>query len=100
MTRCCLTLLCAPELEEKLLDLLLVEAPSEVFTSAPSFTHGLHPQHLDPVERVLGRGHSMHIQLLLEQATAEALLGRLRSQLAGTGVRYWLLPVLDEGEIA
>ena len=100
MTRCCLTLLCAPELEEKILDLLLVEAPADVFTSAASFTHGLHPQHLDPVERVLGRGHSVLIQLLLEQEAATTLLDLLRLRLAGAGLRYWLLPVLAEGEIA
>ncbi len=99
MTLCCLTLLCPPELEEKILDLLLVEASVRLFTSAPSFTHGLHPQSLDRLEKVLGRGHSVSIQLLLNGEAAAALLDSLRATLTGTGVTFWMTHVLDTGEL-
>lgn len=99
MTLCCLTLLCPPELEEKIVDLLLVDAAAPLFSSAPSFTHGLHPQSLDRLEKVLGRGHSVSIQLLLDQNGATALLDRLRATLRGTGVTYWATHVLDTGEL-
>lgn len=99
MTLCCLTLLCPPELEEKILDLLLVDTAVTLFSSAPSFTHGLHPQSLDRLEKVLGRGHSVSIQLLLDRTAADALLERLRASVAGTGVTYWMTHVLDTGEL-
>lgn len=99
MTSCCLTLLCTPELEEKLLDLLLVEPDITLFTSTSSFTHGLHPAQLDRLEKVLGRGHSVSIQLLMAQSHAADLLHRLRTSLAGAGIIYWLTPVLDAGEL-
>ncbi|HNE33663.1 DUF3240 family protein [Agitococcus lubricus] len=99
MTSCCLTLLCTPELEEKLLDLLLVDPEIKLFTSASSFTHGLHPKSLDQLEQVLGRGHSVTIQILLTQPDAEALLERLRSSISGAGIQYWLTPVLAAGEL-
>ncbi len=99
MTLCCLTLLCTPELEEKILDRLLLEPAVSLFTSAPSFTHGLHPQTLDRLEKVLGRGHSVSIQLLLDQIEAEALLDRLRDTIGGTGVTYWMTHILATGEL-
>ena len=99
MTLCCLTLLCPPELEEKIVDLLLVDAAAPLFSSAPSFTHGLHPQSLDRLEKVLGLGHSVSLQLLLDRTAADALLERLRSIMAGTGVTYWMTHVLDTGEL-
>lgn len=99
MTLCCLTLLCPPELEEKVLDLLLVESAVTLFTSQPSFTHGLHPQSLDRLEKVLGRGHSVNIQLLLDESTAQGVLERLRRSLRDTGVTFWMTHVLATGEL-
>lgn len=99
MNRCCLELLGTPELEEKIVDMLLVESGTEVFTTAPSFTHGLHHALLDPLEKVLGRDHSVSIRLLMTQEQARELVQRLRERFPGSGVRYWISPVLEEGEI-
>ena len=41
MSELCLTLLCPPAIEEKLLDLLLLSPNATVFTSAPIAAHGL-----------------------------------------------------------
>ncbi len=99
MNRCCLELLAAPELEEGLIDLLLVEAGTEVFTTTASFTHGLHHARLDALEKVLGRNHSLSVRLLLTDAQARELLQRLRERLPGSGIRYWITPVFEEGDI-
>lgn len=99
MSACSLSLLCSPELESRVCDLLLIEPEVNLFSSNHAFTHGLHPNHLDPLEKVLGRGDSVHIQLLVDQAQAEQILARLKTHLPRAGIRYWLSPVIAQGEI-
>ena len=56
MSELCLTLLCPPAIEEKLLDLLLMSPNiATVFTSTPTAAHGLAHENLDQTEQVLGR---------------------------------------------
>lgn len=95
----CLTLLCPPTVEEKLLDLLLEAAGQAVFTSTPIFSHGLAPNSLNPAEQVMGRSASVQLQIIVEDADIEPLLQRLREAFRGTGLRYWASPLLLEGEI-
>lgn len=99
MSEVCLTLLGAPEVEEKLLDQLLMCMASVVFTSQSAASHGGHLANLDPREQVLGRGDAVLIQVLLEAQAAHDLLANLRGQLHGASVRYWLTPVLEQGEL-
>ena len=99
MSEVCLTLLSSPEVEEKLLDQLLMCMASAVFTSQPAASHGGHLATLDPREQVLGRGDAVLIQVLLEPEAAQDLLATLRGQLPGASVRYWLTPVLEQGEL-
>ena len=49
MSELCLTLLCLPAIEEKLLDFLLL-SEVQVFTSTPTAEHGLDQKNLDPME--------------------------------------------------
>ena len=65
MVELCLTLLCPPALEEKLLDLLLLAPEAAVFTSAPTAAHGLAFGRLSATEQVLGRALATQIQVLL-----------------------------------
>lgn len=97
MTDCCLTLVAPPELEEKLLDLLLVQAGDAPFTSGVVDSHGAGPQALSPLEQVLGRRRACQVQVLLAQDRCQVLLQQLRTQFAGTGLRYWVQPVQEEG---
>ena len=100
MSELCLTLLCPPAIEEKLLDLLLMLPNATVFTSTPTAAHGLDHQHLDQMEQVLGRARATAIQVIIAAAAKAALLETLRRQFAGAGLRYWLTPVTEAGEIA
>ena len=100
MPDCCLTLVCAPDLEEKLLDTLLGDAGHEVFTSTPTFSHGTAHGRLSPAEQVMGRSRAVQIQILLSADEREHLLAHLRRDFAGTGLRYWAVPLTLEGEIA
>jgi hypothetical protein len=100
MSDLCLTLLCPPAVEEKLLDLLLMAPNASVFTSAPTAAHGLSFNNLNQTEQVLGRGFATQVQVIISSADQPALLAAIQAQLAGAGLRYWLTPVLEAGEIA
>ena len=100
MVELCLTLLCPPALEEKLLDLLLMSPEAAVFTSAPVAAHGLAFGRLSASEQVLGRAQATQVQVLLAETDKAALLQAVQTQFAGTGLRYWLTPVTEAGAIA
>lgn len=100
MSELCLNLLCPPAIEEKLLDLLLMLPNATVFTSTPTAAHGLAHERLGQMEQVLGRACATEVQVIIAEAEKAALLETLRQQFAGAGLRYWLSPVIEAGEIA
>ena len=78
----CLVMVAPPEIEEKLLDVLLAAVGNEVFTSTPSFSHGTAQGRLSSVEQVMGRSRSVQVQIIVtaaEMATLLQLLPRGRS---------------------
>ena len=93
----CLTLICPPAIEEKLLDTLLEHAGSEVFTSTPTYSHGTAPGRISAEEQVMGRSRAVQVQVLLSAGERDALLQLLRSEFHGTGLRYWATAVVQEG---
>lgn len=99
MTHVVLTVVCPPAAEERLWDFLLIAQETGVFTSARVSGHGVHPMQLDVTEQVAGRVREIMFQLVLTAESAQALLSRLRAELQGAALRYWLLPVLESGEI-
>ena len=100
MSELCLTLLCPPAIEEKLLDLLLVSPMATVFTSTATAAHGLPVGNLSQTEQVLGRAHATQVQVILAAADKTTLLENIRRQFAGTGLRFWVTTVVEAGEIA
>lgn len=100
MSELCLTLLCPPAIEEKLLDLLLLSTTPMVFTSTPTAAHGLAHEYLDQTEQVLGRARATRVQVIFAAADKAALLEALHREFAGAGLRYWVTPLIETGEIA
>ena len=100
MSELCLTLLCPPAVEEKLLDLILMSPNAAVFTSAPTAAHGLAFGRLNQTEQVLGRAFATQVQVIIPTADKAALLGSIQEQFAGAGLRYWTTTVVEAGEIA
>jgi hypothetical protein len=100
MSDLCLTLLCPPAVEEKLLDLLLLSPHVSVFTSAPTAAHGLASNGLSQSEQVLGRSFTTQVQVIISSVDKPALLEAIQTQLAGAGLRYWITQVVDAGDIA
>lgn len=99
MSNFCLVLVCPPAIEEKLLDTLLVIAGDEVFTSTSTFSHGTAHGDMVSQEQVMGRARSVRVEILVTEVEMAKLLEAARTSLAGTGLRYWALPLAAEGEI-
>ena len=99
MSELCLVMVAPPEIEEKLLDVLLAAVGNEVFTSTPSFSHGTAQGRLSSVEQVMGRSRSVQVQIIVTAAEMATLLPLLRASFAGTGLRYWAMPLAALGEI-
>ena len=99
MDKFCLTLICTPEIEEKLLDMLLVEVDDAVFTSAPTFSHGDTPNRLSNAEKVMGRSRAMQIQIIVAEDELTRLTALLRQSFQGRGLRYWSSVLHTEGDV-
>ncbi len=105
MSLVCLSLLGSPALEEKLLDQLLRSPHDLTFTSQSCASHGGHSQDghihggLDASEQVLGRARAVLVQVLVPETLARQLLQDLEALFSGSGLRYWLTPVIEEGQL-
>lgn len=99
MSDYCLSLICDPDVAEKLLDTLLASVPGQIFTSTPTFSHGTPPDRLTREEQVLGHRRSLQIQLVASEQQLGDLLTQLRRDFPGTGLRYWATELSLQGVI-
>lgn len=99
MANFCLTLICPPTVEERLLDTLLTTPGCELFTSHPTYSHGMAPDRLSTNEQVLGRSRSTQVQVLLDVTTLGGVLDVLRDAFSRVGIRYWVTAVPEDGEL-
>ena len=99
MSKFCLTLICAREVEEKLLDTLLTHVEGEVFTSTPTFSHGTAQGQLSSVEKVMGRSRSVQVQIVTTDGELASLTELLHEHFKGTVLRYWASSLFVEGEV-
>ena len=100
MSKYCFSLICDPDVEEKLLDALLTTFDDEIFTSTPVFSHGTAHGRLSAGEQVMGRSRSVFVQIIVTAEESIALDALLRRDFAGTGIRFWTTALAAEGEIA
>lgn len=100
MPKYCLSLICSPEIEEKLVDTLLSRAEVEIFTSTRTFSHGTSHGRLSEVEKVMGHSRSMQVQVITTEDELAGLTQLLQQRFTGTGLRYWATELSHEGEIA
>jgi hypothetical protein len=96
----CLSLVCPPTVQEKLLDTLLAHAGREVFTSTPTHSHGTAQGRLTATEQVMGRSQAIQVSVLLSTDELTRLRHLLGREFAGTGLRWWATPVAFDGEFA
>lgn len=96
---CLLNLVVAPAIEDAVVDWLLGWSGLSGFTSAPVSGHGSSPHSMSLSEQVAGRRRQVLFQCHLSREQAVEMVAGLRRDFAGSGLHYWVVPVLDAGHL-
>ncbi|QPK62248.1 DUF3240 family protein [Methylomonas sp. LL1] len=89
----------SPSLEESMVDCLLTFETAQGFSSFPVSAHDHRNQGLSVSEQVTGRQRKMRFQMYIDKDHVPALLDKIKAEFTGTGLHYWIVPVLEHGEI-
>jgi hypothetical protein len=93
------TLNVPPSLEEVVVDCLLMLESEHGFSSFPVSAHDHRHEGLSLSEQVTGRQQKIRFQMYLPEQGLTGLLTQLRQNFSGSGIHYWVLPVLERGII-
>lgn len=86
----CLTLVAGRELREELFDYLSEQADlASGFTASEASGHGPEIRLHSAAEQVKGRADRVLVRIIIEEAAADRLIERLRTQFVGTHLIYW-----------
>jgi len=99
MNPCLLVLIVTPAIENAIVDWLLERDDVPGFSSFAIDGHGASIHSLSPSEQVTGRQRNIMFQLQLPESVAEELITEIREAFRGSGMHYWLAPVLASGHI-
>ncbi len=93
------TLNVPPSLEEAVVDSLLLLETEHGFSSFPVNAHHHVNKGLSLSEQVTGRQKRIRFQLYVSLEKLPDLIVKLREDFAGSGIQYWVLPVVENGVI-
>ncbi len=93
------TLNVPPGLEEAVVDCLLTLESEHGFSSFPVNSHDHKNEGLSLAEQVSGRQKKIRFQMYVPEQGLAALLAQLRAEFSGSGIKYWVLPVIENGVI-
>jgi len=88
-----------PILEEGVVDCLLAIEPEIGFSSTAVNAHTSNHEHLSLAEQVAGRQTQIHFQMYILENQLTGLTKALKHNFSGSGIRYWVTPVIESGEI-
>ncbi len=88
-----------PSLEEAVVDCLLMLESEHGFSSFPVNSHDHKNEGLSLAEQVSGRQKKIRFQMYVPEQGLAQLLTQLRSEFSGSGINYWVLPVIENGII-
>ena len=91
------TLNVPPTLEEMVVDCLLVLEFEQGFSSMPVSAHHHANKGLSVAEQVTGRQKKIRFQMYINGTDLARLLVDLRESFSGSGIQYWVSPVLENG---
>ncbi len=94
-----LTLIADPSLEEVLVDWLLEYEAQYGFVSYRIDGHSSRLEGLTLAEQVAGRRRLLCFQMCVDDRELEFLLARLKLDFPGTGIQYWVVPVVLNGSV-
>jgi hypothetical protein len=86
-------------LEEAVVDCLLMIESEHGFSSFPVNSHDHKNKGLSLAEQVSGRQKRIRFQMYVPQLGLAVLLEQLRTEFSGSGIKYWVLPVIENGVI-
>ncbi len=92
------TLNVPPALEEMVVDCLLMLEFEQGFSSLTVSAHHHENKGLSVSEQVTGRQKRIRFQMYVNGTDLAKLLVQLREEFAGSGIQYWVAPVLENGE--
>lgn len=96
---CLLNLVVSPEVESSVTDWLLEQTEVSGFSSHPIAGHGSSERSMTLAERVAGTRRQVLFKFELPCTDAETLLSRIQTRFAGSGMHFWLQPVLQSGHL-
>lgn len=88
-----------PSLEEAMVDCLLTFETAQGFSSFPVSAHDHRNQGLSLAEQVTGRQRKIRFQMYIDKEHVSALLTKIKADFTGSGLHYWVVPVLEHCEI-
>ncbi|MGR9013945.1 MAG: DUF3240 family protein [Gammaproteobacteria bacterium] len=88
-----------PSLEEAVVDCLLMLESEQGFSSFPVSSHDHRNEGLSLAEQVTGRQRKIRFQMYVPKQGLAQLLEQLKSEFSGSGINYWVLPVIENGVI-
>lgn len=94
-----ITLNVPPSLEEVVVDCLLTFEAEAGFSSFPVFAHDHKNEGLTIAEQVSGRQKKIRFQMYVPESEIEAFLAKLKTELTGTDIHYWVLPIITQGTL-
>lgn len=86
-----------PSLEETFVDCLLTLESEFGFSSFQVNAHDHKNENLSSAEQVFGRQRKIRFQMYLSEAGLPELLAHLKNEFTGSGIHYWVMPVLENG---
>jgi len=93
------TLNIPPTLEDMMDDILLLLETEHGFSSFAVNAHHHVNKGLSLEEQVTGHQKRIRFQLYVPVEELPALLEKLRQEFSGSGIQYWVLPVIENGVI-
>ena len=93
-----LTIIAPPVMEEELIDWLLTQPNITGFTSQAANGHGSGHE-MSLAEQVSGRRRQITFMIELQKVMAESIIADLKQRFSGSGLHYWLMPLLERGSI-
>ena len=88
-----------PALSDSLSDWLLENKNTTGFTSTNAWGHSNETLDYSITEQVTGRQKRAQFQLVGKTDAIQDLISSLKTDFHQTGVHYWVVPILDEGQL-
>lgn len=99
MEQCLLVLIVSPSIGNAMVDWLLEYDDLSGFTSMTISGHGGSAHSLTAAEQVAGQRRQVMFHVHLSREMADIIVADARRAFNGSGIHYWVMPVLAAGHL-